>query len=57
MEGCGKTIGDPTVYTSEGKAKPSHGAVMCCGLPYPSQSFPDWVFFCQSCAVKAGVIW
>jgi hypothetical protein len=57
MEGCGKTVTDPTVFTSEGKEKPRHGAVISCGRAYPSDNFSEWVFFCKSCAVKAGVIW
>jgi hypothetical protein len=57
MEGCKKPITGPTAYSSTGKEKQRHGAVMICGRPYPSDSFPEWVFFCQSCAVNAGVVW
>ncbi len=56
MEGCGERITDSTVYTSEGKEKPRDGAVIFCGRPYPSD-FPDWVFFCKSCAVESGLRW
>lgn len=57
MEGCGERITDSTVYTSEGKEKPRHGAVIFCGRPHPSDNFPEWVFFCKSCAVESGLRW
>ncbi len=57
MKGCGETIEDSTVYTSEGKKKPRHGAVISCGRPYPSDNFLEWVFFCERCVTEAGLRW
>jgi hypothetical protein len=57
MQGCYKTIEDLTVYTSEGKQKPRHGAVISCGRPVSERYYPEWVFFCERCVTEAGLRW
>lgn len=57
MNGCGNRIRGPIMFNLDGKEKPRNGHPVICGQPYPSDSFPEWTYFCGLCALKAGWGW